>query len=90
MKSEWVGAESFSVLSFQVYSDEGHLSYVLNCVCNWDVGNGVFGTGGVKQHSYEQVIWYKLDRKGQENQVTKKESERWRKMKENKSQGREK
>lgn len=35
-----------SCFSFQMYSDEGHLSYVVICVCKWVVEVGHGGEGG--------------------------------------------
>lgn len=79
MQSECVGQR----FSFQMYSDEGHLSYVLVCVCKCAVG-----TGGVSK-SWTSVFGLSSSREGQENRVIKREGGgRCRNMKENKSQGR--
>lgn len=79
MQAESVGQR----FSFQMYSDEGHLSYVLVCVCKCDVG-----TGGVNK-SFDKCFGLSSSREGQENHVIKKEGGgRCRNMKENKSQGR--
>lgn len=44
-----------------MYSDEGHLSYVVICVCKWVVEAGLAGRGGENNTIGSKQLVYKLE-----------------------------